>query len=157
MTTTTETIQVNKSKYGFHSCDRETFLKLKRLHKEYYIALRQKSIWDRWDRKAPQNRVIRKWTRNEKRQKIGYTIVGPSPEPEINSIFNEKINKKSHWGKNGQYHREQIEETYVNMKDRYDIVANFQRAKRPQASPKFVEKLSITKEEIETVYNMLKK
>ena len=45
-----------QSRFGFHPCDKETFLHLKYLHKHYWIALRQFHRWHRWFRKEPQNR-----------------------------------------------------------------------------------------------------
>lgn len=72
---------IYQSRHGYHSCDYETYLLIKRVRKHYFAALKQFNAWLRWDRKQPQNRVIRKWKRNEKGQKIGCEIVGPKPEP----------------------------------------------------------------------------
>jgi hypothetical protein len=45
-----------ESKRGFHPCDYNGFLKLKRLHKEYYKGLRIIAQHKRWERKQQQNR-----------------------------------------------------------------------------------------------------
>lgn len=45
-----------QSRWGFHPCSREFFLKLKRLNILAQKALRQMAICDRWHRKEPQNR-----------------------------------------------------------------------------------------------------
>ncbi len=82
------TIQnVNQSRWGFHSCNRETFLKLKKLQNFYWKALRKQAEWNRWNRKEPQNRLLRKWFRNEKNQKTGFEIIGPKPEPKVYPVF----------------------------------------------------------------------
>ena len=43
--------QVFQSRFGFHSCDYVTFVKLKRLKKLYWQAVRRWAAWRRWDRK----------------------------------------------------------------------------------------------------------
>ena len=47
----------HRSRFGFHPCDYTLFLKLKYLHKHYWIAVRQFHTWHRWFRKEPQNRI----------------------------------------------------------------------------------------------------
>ena len=46
-----------RSRFGYHPCDYELYLKLKFLHKHYWIAVRQFHHWHRWFRKEPQNRI----------------------------------------------------------------------------------------------------
>ncbi len=50
------TIKIHKSRFGFHPCNYQLFLKLKYLHKQYWIALRQYHRWHRWFLKEPQNK-----------------------------------------------------------------------------------------------------
>ena len=45
-----------KSRFGYHPCDYALYLKLKRVHKGYYEALRQVAAHRRWARKKPHNR-----------------------------------------------------------------------------------------------------
>lgn len=45
-----------QSKYGFHPCSKEFFLKLRRLNFLAFEARRQIAAWKRWDRKDPNNR-----------------------------------------------------------------------------------------------------
>jgi hypothetical protein len=92
--TTTQNIQKNKfnqdayqSRWGFHACDYQTFLKIKKLYGFYWKALRRNGEWNRWNRKEPQNRILRKWYRNAQGQKTGYEIVGPKPEPKLYPVF----------------------------------------------------------------------
>jgi hypothetical protein len=80
-----EVYQVEKpfeSRWGYHPCDYQTFLKLKAIHKWHWQTVRDYANWQRWSRKQPQNRVIRRWKR-ENGIKVGYEIVGPRPEPQV--------------------------------------------------------------------------
>ena len=51
------TFNQHRSRFGFHPCDYTLFLKLKYLHKHYWIAVRQFHTLHRWFRKEPQNRI----------------------------------------------------------------------------------------------------
>jgi hypothetical protein len=53
MTTKTATYT---SRFGFHVCDRATYLQLKRLHRWYWRTVRDFHRWWRWQRKLPHNR-----------------------------------------------------------------------------------------------------
>jgi len=79
---TTKEITTHESKFGFHPCDRETYMKLKKLNHWFFQAQQRAARWNRWARKDKQNRVIRRFIRNDKGQKIGCKIVGPMPEPQ---------------------------------------------------------------------------
>lgn len=45
-----------QSRWGYHPCGKELFLKLKKLNILAQKALRQMAVWERWNRKEPQNR-----------------------------------------------------------------------------------------------------
>lgn len=45
-----------QSRWGYHPCNRETFLKLKRLHKAFWWHLRRSVAAERWNAKRPENR-----------------------------------------------------------------------------------------------------
>jgi len=99
MTTSTEN-KVYQSAWGFHPCDKETYMKLRKLNYWFLEAQRKAAEWNRWTRKDKQNRVIRKFIRNDKGQKIGAKIIGPKPEPQnIKSPFcefwNEAVDKNT--------------------------------------------------------------
>ncbi len=81
---------VYQSRYGFHSCSYETFLKLKKLKKLYFQALRRYAEHKRWVRKAPQNRVIREYLFDKQKRRIGHVIKGPRPEPVLYPVFEQK-------------------------------------------------------------------
>jgi len=42
---------VFESKWGFHPCDYQTYLKLKFLNRAYSLALKARGAWERWERK----------------------------------------------------------------------------------------------------------
>ena len=45
-----------KSRYGYHSIDYSTFVKLRKLYKAYWQAVADIAKWKRWVRKRPENR-----------------------------------------------------------------------------------------------------
>ena len=108
MAQTTKEQQAFKSKVGYHACDKETFLKLKKIHARFCRAQKTAAAWHRWDRKAPRNRVIRKAIRKNG-QKIGSEVVGPRPEPEIDEMFAKKL-EVNEYGYN--YFGQRSEKTY---------------------------------------------
>jgi len=54
-----------KSEWGYHPCDKATYLKLKRLHKIYWEQVYKIAAWNRWDNKLNK----------------------PGPEPECDQSF----------------------------------------------------------------------
>jgi hypothetical protein len=52
----TQLENVFKSRWGYHSCSYEDFLKLKRLKKLYWEAVYAAARYERWIRKDPDNR-----------------------------------------------------------------------------------------------------
>jgi len=57
------------------------YQKLRRLNYLCLLTRQQNARWERWNRKDPQNRVIRQWIRNSQGQKVGSVVSGPQPEP----------------------------------------------------------------------------
>ena len=56
---------VFKSRWGFHPCDWTTYQKLRRLN---FLAFRARVVgaaWQRWNRKLPKNRIIKRTVRDE--------------------------------------------------------------------------------------------
>jgi hypothetical protein len=60
-----------RSRWGFHPCDYATYRKLKLLNLVYHRAVRLAHAWERWQRKAPHNRVRRHRIRDEQGRTIG--------------------------------------------------------------------------------------
>ncbi len=84
---------VYKTRWGYVAYSYEDYKKLKRINMIYHKALKQAGKWKRWIRKAPHNRVIRKWTRNDQGWKVGSSIVGPEPQPSVCDWFSKKLVK----------------------------------------------------------------
>ncbi len=83
--------QVFETKWGFVPYTYEDYKKLKRLNFIFQTARIGASQWKRWVRKAPHNRIQKCCIRNEKGQKTGYKIGGPSVEPKICDLFSTKL------------------------------------------------------------------
>jgi hypothetical protein len=102
---------VIKSRWGFHPCDYEFFLKLKRLHKWYWQTVYDFHRWHRWWRKEPQNRT--------------------GPEPSYCRAFVEdKI-----WRKPVRMHGEDGFRLYPKSVVDRGVVSLYQAARMPQAEP----------------------
>lgn len=84
------TTGAHETKWGYVAYGYEDYLKLKRLHKIWFMALRDAARWKRWVRKAPHNRVLRRILRDAEGRKIGREIIGPAPEPRICDLFSRK-------------------------------------------------------------------
>lgn len=125
--------EVFQSRFGFHPCDYELYKKLKFIHKCYYQMLHDAAAWERWNRKEPQNRVIRRWIRNDEGHKVGHEIVGPAPEPQVFwDLQHETRLFKGAW------------------------VRDFQNARMPKKTPEEVRPLEHSIDEINRMYFRLK-
>src|SRR5262249_41336028 len=51
------TVTTCKSRWGFHPCNYETYLKLRRLHKAFWEGRRLLARWQRWSARLPKNRA----------------------------------------------------------------------------------------------------
>lgn len=120
--------EVFQSRWGFSPCDYEIYKKLKLIHKFYYQTLHDAAAWERWNRKKPQNRVIRHWIKDCKGQKYSSKIIGPAPEPQV------------FWDLHGA-------ESWIR---------DFQNARIPKANPENVRPLEHSIDEINQMYFRLK-
>jgi len=106
-----------ESKYGYHPCDRETFLKLKELKKHYYETQRNLFTWFRWDRKQEQNRV--------------------GPEPKYHPLFV----KNEYWQTKSQRRDPVTGSLYSHIKyynrklDDQGILELYEKARMPSPEP----------------------
>ena len=94
-------------------------------------ARKRAAQWQRWVRKAPHNRVQKKWLRNEQHQKIGSEVVGSLPEPETCDLFSEKLvdtdrNPLGRWF-----------DGYIRTDNA--VEKEYQKARKPRRSPEDVE------------------
>ena len=137
-----------RSRWGFHPCDYQTYRKLKFLNQIYLKAVRMARAWERWRRKDPHNRVVRRRIRNEKGQVTGYEPPVPLPEPKICPVFSQKVFEQRHVGKQGNFSREGfVEETLVT--DHFWIPADYASSRKPVANPGEVQSLHQTMAEFD--------
>lgn len=143
-----------QGKWGYYPCDWETYRKLKELNMAYTKAMHEKAAWERWDRKEPQNRVIRGKLKNSSGQVVGYQAPLPMPEPELTSIFCKKVVKKVIWGKKGQYYKDGKEETFVELTD-LPIYEDYRKARYPVVEEEGVTGLSMKLDLINELHGKL--
>jgi hypothetical protein len=143
-----------QGKYGWYPCDIETYHKLKKLNMAFNKALHEKAAWERWDRKEPQNRVIRAKLKNSSGQVVGYAVAVPQPEPELTSIFCKKVIKNVKWGKKGQYYKDGKDETFVEMVD-LPIYQDYYNARYPVVGEEGVSSLKMNLELINELHGKL--
>jgi hypothetical protein len=144
----------HEGKYGWYPCDWATYRKLKELNMAYTKAMHEKAAWERWDRKEPQNRVIRGKLKNSKGQVVGYQAPIPMPEPELTTFFCKKVVKNVKWGKKGQYYKEGKDETFVELVDS-SVPKDYRNARFPVAGQEGVTPLTLTLETINVLHNKL--
>lgn len=93
-----EKLDIAKSRWGYHPCHYEHYLKLKFLHRKYWQAIYKMAEYERWVRKAPQNRVIRKTIRDQDGRKIGSQIISSRPAPPLCPVFTFKSKSRADFG-----------------------------------------------------------
>lgn len=118
----TTTQQVYESRWGYHPCNYETCLELKKAHKLLLRAYRDAKRNIRWNRKQPQNQK--------------------GPEPRAPKDFIEsgyhRLDKKSFYGLG--FRRYNGRNLYLHILEQY------QKARRPQPNPHAVEPLDLPKD-----------
>ena len=91
LATTTPPHEVCEGKFGWYPCCRETYKKLKLLNFLLLLSKRQEAAQERYYRKLPQNRVIRKQNKVKLEKPI------PLPEPVEPFLFSLNAEKKDAW------------------------------------------------------------
>lgn len=112
--------QIHQIKWGFVPCDFEKYKFLKELNLRCLQDCRAAAAWERWNRKEPQNRVIRKWIRNSVGQKIGYVIVGSRPEAVTSGLYRFKEEIKRAYDLS-RYPSCSVEKALLALKELEDI------------------------------------
>jgi hypothetical protein len=97
-----------KSRWGYHPCDWNTFLKLKRLHKAYWEHIRKEAAFERWWAKQPQNQH--------------------GPEPRYISEFVRYVDCICRSTKEGR-------QRYIPNRDSHPIRALYLAARKPSPTP----------------------
>jgi hypothetical protein len=142
---------VFRSRFGYHPCDYATYRQLKFLNLVYQRAVRLAHAWDRWKRKDPHNRVIRRRIRNEQGQTVGYTEPVPLPEPAICLVFSRKIQEKRFVDKKGKHFKEGFLDD-KEVTDAARIPLDYAAARTPVAEPGAIRSLGVSLVEIDSLY-----
>jgi hypothetical protein len=139
-----------QSRWGFHPCDYATYHKLKFLKHVYLRALRMARNWERWQRKDPHNRVIRRRIRNAKGQTIGYELPTPRQEPCLCPVFTQKFLKVRYLDKKGNVVKEGFAAPKV-VTDDFGVAADYAAARKPEKDAAEVRKLRLSIEMIDAL------
>lgn len=138
---------VSKSRFGFHPCDMDIYLKLKAIKKAYFNGLHLKSNWGRWYRKDPKNRVSRTKIRDASGRVIGYGEPTPRPEPELCALLNKQERTLA-------YRKSPFVQVDF-IEDVRSAVDDFYNAQKPQKSESEVVPLKLSSEQIEKLFVLL--
>lgn len=158
-----EKINLAQSRWGFHPCHYEHYLKLKFLYKKLWKAVYQLAEFERWVRKEPQNRVTRQTLRDQDGRKIGSKIIGARPAPPLCPVFTYKSKKRADFGylemptNTGSIAREYLAPQHWRYRALspylwiYDpgIIADFQNARTPIKDLTNLTPLILTAEEVD--------
>jgi len=140
-----------RSRWGNHPCDYQTFHKLKLLNIVYQEAIRRARAWQRWYRKDPHNRVVRRRIRNAQGQTIGYEPSIPVPEPVLCAVFSQKTLEKRQVDKRGNFSRDGFVEERVVLEHAW-IPGDYAAARKPVSEPADVRPLHCSAAEIDDLY-----
>jgi hypothetical protein len=121
---------VFKGRYGYHSCDIETYRKLRVIRRHFWKEVVQFCRWQRWTRKHPHNRPV------------------GSVEPQYAGIAIDK-KRVSKWGVG--YAAQQSWYWPVD-RDVLAIVNASNEARMPHANPDNVPRMKVTAAQIDAVY-----
>ena len=123
---------VHLSRWGFHPCDHQTFLKLKELKKLFWLATYQYGAWRRWERKLPKNRFYWNNPNGSKEGASKQRSDRPIPEPLVCPLWQPKCK----WGSN-------------SVLDDNGLLEAFEAARMPHKNATDVKPLKLTAVEID--------
>ena len=142
---------VVRSRWGYHPCEFSTYRKLKFLNGVYQRAVRMAHAWQRWKRKDPHNRVIRRRIRSANGHTIGYDRPTLLPEPPLCTVFSRKVQEKRFVDKKGTCFKDGFLDDTVRTDEPW-IVKDYAAARTPVPHPGDDPSLLHTVEEIEALY-----
>lgn len=140
-----------RSRWGFHPCEYATYRKLKLLNGVHERAVRLARAWERWKRKDPHNRVIRRRLRDASGRTIGYAEPVPLAEPPLCPVFSRKVQERRFVDKKGVCSKEGFLDEKV-VTDEPRIASDYSTARRPVADPSAVRPLEHTAAQIDDLY-----
>jgi hypothetical protein len=144
-------LQAFRSRWGFHPCDYSTYRKLKFLNLVYLEAVRKAHAWQRWQRKDPHNRVIRRRIRNAQGQTVGYEPPVPLPEPPLCSMFCRKTVTRRHVDKKGRHYKEGFLEECVVLEG-VEVALDYAACRVPAPAAAAVVPLRLTPTAIDALH-----
>ncbi len=137
----------HRSRWGWHACDYETFLLLKELAGLFERAQHQHAAWQRWARKRPHNRVVRRKVIDAKGNKVGEEVVAPRLEPPLPSLFCTRRQVVTYWSEDGRpIEKGRLVEDVVLAG--HGVPEAYRAARRPALSEEEVKALPLTPEEV---------
>jgi hypothetical protein len=137
----------HRSKWGWHPCDYNTYRLLKALNRLCEKARRQHAAWDRWQRKLPHNRVIRRAVLDEAGNKVGAEVAGPRPEPPVGLVFCLRKQVLTRWSEDGRPLKTGRMVDTVAFDD-HGVPDAYRTARHPKASEEEVEGLRLKVEDV---------
>jgi hypothetical protein len=123
---------------------------LKKLNIQCEKARRQYAAWKRWQRKSPQNRVIRRWMLDDQGRRIGATVVGLMPEPRLPPLFSTREKVLTYWSEAGKPLAEGRLVDRVTFTD-LGIPGAYRRARMPSTTEEQVPALALTPQAIRSL------
>lgn len=148
-----QTASIFRSRWGFHPCSYETFLKLKHLNGLYFRALREAAAWRRWHRKEPHNRVSRPRLRNQAGQVVGYGPPVPVSEPRLSTLFTQFVQVPRFVDRRGGACPDGFFEPEVKL-DPPTVVEDYRKARQPAADAAAVAPLSMSPGQIDELFDL---
>jgi hypothetical protein len=137
----------HQARWGWYPCEYETYRLLKALNRLCEQARRQYAAWQRWRRKAPHNRVLRRAIVDGSGRKIGKEVLGSWPEPPLLDLFCLRRQVPSNWSDDGRPLKTPRLVEAVEFDD-HGIEEAYRHARRPVATEQEVECLRLSAEEV---------
>ena len=137
----------HRSRWGWHPCDYQTYVLLKELNALCEHARRLYATWQRWHRKLPHNRVLRRKIVDTAGRRIGREVVGPWPVPPLNPLFCTRRMVKTYWSAEGKPLQEGRLVEEVVFDDR-GIPEAYRQARMPMVTAEQVRPLRLSPEEV---------
>lgn len=141
-----------QGRWGWYACDHATFLLYKKLAAHVRKAQAQYCTWLRWNRKQPQNRVLRRHVRDTQGRKCGREVVGPWAEPPLSPVFVTRSMVRDSWESYVQK-KEVLKEVVVF--NPHGAIEAYRQARYPKATPEAVRPLALSVDQVKALLAQL--
>lgn len=143
-----------QSKWGWHPCDKITYLKLKKLHEILLKSVSAHRKWQRWLNKSKQNQFLYKVVRRDGR-KVGWAKLQKLEEPSVCPIFFAKKYTAFYTNSEGKIVSESEHDYTFDFNDRY-VTANYHMARTPYPTVIETPRLTLSYYEIDKMLERAK-